>query len=33
LVRMYAESIDKLLLNSKVEEYSRLIKNKISGRG
>jgi phosphomannomutase / phosphoglucomutase len=31
LVRMYAESTDKLLLNSKVEEYSRLIKNKIAG--
>jgi phosphomannomutase/phosphoglucomutase len=33
LVRMYAESTDKLLLNSKVEEYNRLIKNKISGSG
>jgi phosphomannomutase/phosphoglucomutase len=31
LVRMYAESTDKLLLNSKIEEYSRLIKNKIAG--
>jgi phosphomannomutase / phosphoglucomutase len=31
LVRIYAESTDKLLLSSKVEEYSRLIKNKISG--
>jgi len=31
LVRLYAESTDRLLLNSKVEEYSRLIKNKISG--
>jgi phosphomannomutase / phosphoglucomutase len=30
LVRIYGESTDKLLLNSKVEEYSRLIKNKIS---
>ena len=29
LVRIYGESTDKLLLNSKVEEYSRLIKNKI----
>jgi phosphomannomutase/phosphoglucomutase len=33
LVRIYAESTDKLLLNSKVEEYNRLIKNKISGSG
>src|SRR5919198_1127347 len=31
LIRMYAESTDKLLLNSKIQEYSRLIKNKIVG--
>jgi phosphomannomutase / phosphoglucomutase len=30
LVRIYAESTDKLLLNSKIQEYSRLIKNKIA---
>jgi phosphomannomutase/phosphoglucomutase len=29
LVRIYAESTDKLLLNSKIEEYTRLIKSKI----
>ncbi|HZC21624.1 MAG TPA: phosphoglucosamine mutase [Nitrososphaeraceae archaeon] len=29
VVRMYAESTDKLLLNSKIEEYTRLIKSKI----
>jgi phosphomannomutase / phosphoglucomutase len=29
LIRIYAESTDKLLLNSKIEEYGRLIKNKI----
>jgi phosphomannomutase/phosphoglucomutase len=31
LVRMYAESTDKSLLNSKIQEYTRLIKNKIVG--
>jgi phosphomannomutase / phosphoglucomutase len=31
LVRMYAESTDQSLLNSKIEEYGRLIKNKIGG--
>jgi phosphomannomutase / phosphoglucomutase len=30
LVRMYAESTDKALLNSKVEEYSALIKSRLS---
>jgi phosphomannomutase/phosphoglucomutase len=29
LVRVYAESTDKLLLNSKIEEYTRLIESKI----
>jgi phosphomannomutase/phosphoglucomutase len=29
LVRMYAESTDKSLLDSKVEEYSKLVKSKI----
>jgi phosphomannomutase/phosphoglucomutase len=32
LVRMYGESTDKSLLNSKVEEYSRLINSKTVGR-
>jgi phosphomannomutase/phosphoglucomutase len=32
LVRMYAESTDKSLLNSKVGEYSTLIKSKINDR-
>jgi Phosphomannomutase len=30
LVRMYAESVDSSLLNSKVGEYRRLIESKIS---
>jgi phosphomannomutase/phosphoglucomutase len=30
LVRMYAESTDKALLNSKVEEYSALIKSRLA---
>jgi phosphomannomutase/phosphoglucomutase len=29
LVRMYAESVDSSLLNSKVAEYRRLIESKI----
>ena len=29
LIRMYAESTDKLLLDSKVEEYSRIVKASI----
>ena len=32
LVRMYGESTDKSLLNSKVQEYSRLINSKIEDR-
>ncbi|HJT46810.1 MAG TPA: phosphoglucosamine mutase [Nitrososphaeraceae archaeon] len=31
LIRMYAESTDKMLLKSKLKEYIRLIKSKISG--
>ena len=31
LIRMYAESTDKSLLDSKVEEYKRLVQSKISG--
>src|SRR5919206_2718728 len=29
LIRMYGESTDKMLLDSKVEEYKRLVKSKI----
>ena len=29
LIRMYAESTDKDLLNSKVREYSELIRNEL----
>ena len=30
LIRMYAESTDKSLLESKVEEYSRIVRSKMS---
>jgi phosphomannomutase/phosphoglucomutase len=30
LIRMYAESTDKALLESKVEEYSRIVRSKMA---